>query len=61
MAEPIERVMTRRPTTCSPEMLAAEAARIMQEREFDNLPVVDAEGRAVGVLDIQDLIKVGLA
>ncbi len=61
MSEPIERVMTRQPTTCSPEMLAAEAARIMQEREFDNLPVVDAEGRAVGVLDIQDLIKVGLA
>jgi len=30
-------------------VLAAEAARLMQQREFDNLPVVDAEGRPVGL------------
>jgi arabinose-5-phosphate isomerase len=60
MSQPIEQVMTRTPTTCPPEMLAAEAARIMQEREFDNLPVVDGAGRSVGVLDIQDLVKAGL-
>lgn len=60
LAQPIEQVMTRTPTTCPPTMLAAEAARLMQEREFDNLPVVDEEGRSVGVLDIQDLVKAGL-
>ena len=42
-------------------MLAAEAARIMEDRQFDNLPVVDSEGRSVGVVDIQDLMKAGLA
>ena len=57
---PLREVMTAHPTTCSPDILAAQAARLMQEREFDNLPVVDAEGRAVGVLDIQDLIKAGV-
>jgi arabinose-5-phosphate isomerase len=60
MSQPIAQVMTTSPDTCSPEMLAAEAARIMQARERDNLPVVDAEGRSVGVLDIQDLVKAGL-
>ena len=61
LAQPIEQVMTRTPTICPPDMLAAEAARIMEERQFDNLPVVDAEGRSVGVVDIQDLVKAGLA
>jgi arabinose-5-phosphate isomerase len=40
-----------------PDVLAAEALRIMEEREFDNLPVVDDAGRAVGMVDIQDLMK----
>ncbi len=60
MRRPVTQVMTLRPTTIRPDALATEAARIMQERQFDNLPVVDEEGRAVGMLDIQDLIRAGL-
>jgi len=60
MAMPISRVMTLRPTSVRPDCSAAEAARIMQEREFDNLAVVDAEGRAVGMVDIQDIIRAGV-
>jgi arabinose-5-phosphate isomerase len=60
MSRPICEVMTRQPTFTHPEVLAAAAARVMQEREFDNLPVVDEEGRAVGMLDIQDLLKAGI-
>lgn len=61
MRRPIAEVMTRTPTTTSPETLAQEAARIMQAKQFDNLPVVDSDGRAVGMLDIQDVIRAGLA
>lgn len=57
MASAIGEVMTRKPTVTTPDVLAAEALRIMEEREFDNLPVVDHEGRAVGMVDIQDLMK----
>lgn len=57
MASSLAEVMTRRPTTITPEVLAAEALRLMEEREFDNLPVVDATGLAVGMVDIQDLLK----
>ena len=60
LSQPIAQVMTTNPDTCSPDMLAAEAALLMQDHERDNLPVVDAEGRSVGVLDIQDLVKAGL-
>ncbi len=57
LASPLTDVMTRQPTTIAAEVLAAEALRIMEEREFDNLPVVDANGKAVGMVDIQDLLK----
>lgn len=54
---PIAEVMTRTPTTVQPDILAAEALSIMERREFDNLPVVDNDGRAIGMVDIQDLMK----
>ncbi len=60
MTQPVSEVMTTNPTTCQPDMLAVEAVRIMQQHQFDNLPVVDEQGRAVGIIDIQDLIKAGL-
>jgi len=57
MGRPISEVMTRNPTVAHPDMLATEALRLMEEREFDNLPVVDEAGRAIGMVDIQDLMK----
>ena len=60
MAMPISRAMTLRPTSVRPECSAAEAARVMQGREFDNLPVVDQDGRAIGVVDIQDIVRAGV-
>ena len=60
MEQPVSEVMTRNPTTIRPDILAAEAANIMDEHEFDNIPVVDEQGRAVGILDVQDLMKAGL-
>jgi len=60
MARPISEVMTRDPTTVLAGTLAIEAVNIMDEREFDNMPVIDERGRAVGMIDIQDLMKAGL-
>ncbi len=60
MAQSVAEVMTRNPTTARPDILAAEAAKIMDEHEFDNIPVVDEQGHAVGILDVQDLMKAGL-
>ena len=60
MQRPITQVMTLRPTTVAPDCAAAEAVRIMQDREFDNLAVVDETGTAIGVVDIQDIIRAGV-
>ena len=38
-----------------------EAARMLRERKIDELPVVDADGRPVGMVDVQDILDVGLA
>ncbi|MFQ6131842.1 MAG: SIS domain-containing protein [Armatimonadota bacterium] len=57
---PIAEVMTKSPTVVREGQLAAEVARLFQETEFDNVPVVDEQGRAVGVIDVQDMLKAGL-
>jgi arabinose-5-phosphate isomerase len=53
---PIREVMGKRPRCVSPETLVLTAATQMREARVDQLPVVDAEGRAVGLLDVQDLL-----
>ena len=56
----IKEVMTKKPTVIKPGKLAAEALGILQKKKIDEVPVVDDEGRPVGLLDVQDLLKAGL-
>ena len=56
----VKTVMTQKPITILKDKLAVEAFAILQAQKIDELPVVDARGRAVGLLDIQDLLKAGL-
>ena len=55
----IREVATLKPTVIDQDKLAAEALHILRERKIDELPVVDGKGRAVGLLDVQDLLKAG--
>jgi len=57
--KPIEEVMTSNPITIRADDLAASAWRIMRERNFDELPVVDDAGQYLGLLDVQDLLRAG--
>jgi arabinose-5-phosphate isomerase len=59
IGRPIEQVMTAKPLAVRADQLAAEAWRMMKERTFDELPVVDADGRYLGLLDVQDLLEAG--
>ncbi|MDD5555954.1 MAG: KpsF/GutQ family sugar-phosphate isomerase [bacterium] len=63
-ARPIRACMIRNPLTIAPDRLAVEALRVMRgmnpkRRKVDELPVVDARGRPVGMLDVVDLIGIG--
>jgi arabinose-5-phosphate isomerase len=56
----IDDVMTRHPRTIGPGHLATEALHVMKERQLDQILVVDDAGKAAGLLDVQDLLRVGL-
>ncbi|MBI3999331.1 MAG: CBS domain-containing protein [Candidatus Omnitrophica bacterium] len=59
LSKPIAPLATKRPIAIGEEKLAAEALQILRDRSIDELPVVDRKGRAVGLLDVQDLLKAG--
>jgi arabinose-5-phosphate isomerase len=54
-------VMTKHPLTISKDRLAAEAFDVLMSKKVDELAVVDAKGVLFGLLDVQDLLKAGLA
>lgn len=55
---PIERLMGKNPKSIGPEQLVEEAMRRMKEHRVDQIAVIDADGRPVGLLDVQDLLDV---
>jgi arabinose-5-phosphate isomerase len=52
--------MIRTPTTISPDALATEALKIMEEKKITSLPVVDPAGLLLGVIQIHDLWRTEL-
>ncbi len=57
LAEPVSAVMTKSPKFVHDDAYAAELLKIFARMRIDDLPVCDAEGRVVGLVDIQDLPK----
>lgn len=56
----IGEVMTRKPKSITPDRLASEALKILHEKKIDELPVVNERDEPVGMLDVQDLLDVGV-
>jgi arabinose-5-phosphate isomerase len=56
LSDPVDEVMTRTPKVADPEQLLEEAERLLREHKLDQVPVVDAAGRPVGLLDVQDIL-----
>ena len=52
----VDHIMTRSPSTISPETFAMEAIAFLHQQHIDQLPVVDSEQRVIGMLDVQDLL-----
>ncbi len=57
LSKPISSVMTRNPKRIVAGSLATEAGRIMKENRIDEIPIVDAAGKLLGIIDIQDLLE----
>jgi arabinose-5-phosphate isomerase len=57
MEKAVGGLMTRNPICLAGDQLAAEVLRILQKHAIDDLVVVDAGNRPVGIVDSQDLAK----
>jgi len=57
LAQPLGRVMTRRPISVRDDALAVETLKIFNERNIDDLIVVNGRNEPVGLVDSQDLPK----
>jgi arabinose-5-phosphate isomerase len=55
-------VMTRNPVVASPDLLAYDALRLMEDRpsQISVLPVVDRERLCVGLVRLHDIVRSGL-
>ena len=54
---PISELMTHNPITISPESTIGDAIALMHRKRIRNLPMVDTEGRLVGLLTVGRLIR----
>ena len=60
LSKPLATVMTRNPISIRDDVLAAEALKVFNERNIDDLIVVNAKREPVGLVDSQDLPKLKL-
>ncbi len=60
MNVPIAKIMTADCRSIRPEMLAAEAVKLMEDNRITALPVVDENKRVIGALNMQDLLRAGV-
>ena len=54
--------MTRKPVVATPELLAFDALRLMEDRprQISVLPVIDQDGKCVGLIRVHDIVRSGL-
>ncbi|MBN2406432.1 MAG: KpsF/GutQ family sugar-phosphate isomerase [Elusimicrobia bacterium] len=60
LSKELKSVMSMKPTTISADSLAINAREILKNNEFDNLPVIDSDGRVIGIIDERDIIREGI-
>lgn len=57
---PVSDYMTANPIVIEGEKLAAEAVRALEQNPIDEIVVIDEAGRAIGLVDVQDLSREGI-
>ncbi len=61
LRSPVGEVAAKNPKRVVKGSLLAEVFYLMRSREVDEIPVVDAGNRLIGMVDIQDLLKVDVS
>lgn len=55
--KPVAQLMTRKPITVQADSLAVEVLRTLGQNRIDDIVVLDADGKPVGLIDTQDLAR----
>lgn len=55
--KPVAELMTRRPITVRADSLAVEVLKTIGDNRIDDIVVLDADGKPVGLIDTQDLAR----
>jgi arabinose-5-phosphate isomerase len=58
LEQPVLRFAVAEPKSIGPQALLEEAERLLHAHRIDQLPVLDEQGRPVGLLDVQDVLDV---
>lgn len=58
LSRPVSEIMVRQPKHIHLGELASEALAMMNRYRIDELPVLDADSRPVGMIDVQDLLGI---
>ncbi len=53
----VDTIMTKDPKAVNPDVLAAEALKMMEDWEINHLPVVDDKKKPQGMVNFQDLLR----
>ncbi len=53
----VSEIMTADPETIGEEKLAAEALKLMEQKEINHLPIIDDNGSPLGMVNFQDLLR----
>ena len=58
--QPVAELMTKSPVYVEADQLAIAAVKTLRDRRIDDLVVLDAQQRPVGLIDTQDLVRLKL-
>lgn len=56
--KPVSEVMQKKVITASPEISLKDAEKLLHENRIEKLPLVDADGRVVGLVTLKDIMKI---
>jgi CBS domain-containing protein len=54
---PVKEIMTEKVVTIQPEQTVSECMQLMTDKRVRHLPVLDEQGRLVGLISIGDVVK----
>lgn len=58
LGQTVGEVMSKNLFTIKPEKTAKDAARLMNEKRIDRLPVIDASGHVLGIITRGDIVRI---